>query len=229
MPQIDREGIFRAKPIDIGIRENKKESQVVMIGIQFQITQCLEGENWVDWTGYGFDAYGNFCLVKKDGTVNDMTVTQFVEGLGWDCDHAKLASGFDARECQIRVKQNVYEGKTSYRAEWISDFDADPSGSMKKMEPAAGAAKLARHAAAFRAIGSGANAPTPPPPATPPKSPPPPPPKGNGGPPAPSVAHAPTTATRDEAWAAFVATGEGGRCASGAVAGDCQPACAAEA
>ena len=188
MPLVDREGRFRASAIEAVLRDAKEGSQAVMVGVQFSVDSELQGSEWNDWPAGVFSVYGNFCAVKKDGTINETGADQLA-CIGFTGNLEDL-SGIRG-QCQITVKRNEYDDKVSYRAEWIDPYDHE--GGMRAAEPAVAASLNAQHASKFRAY-FGAQKPHAAPPAGSPKSPPP-----------ASAAKTNGKCTKDEAWAAFTA------------------------
>lgn len=132
MKQLDRAGIFKAVAQSWFV-QTKENSGSVAIGIQFLITAQLNGNNeWDDWSAYeehGITGY--FYVVKRDGSVNVPTVDQLVWSLGWTGDLAEVhALPVPAKEVQITVKEETYEGRTQFKVGWLNpgDFTPGPRG-----------------------------------------------------------------------------------------------------
>jgi len=161
MQTLETEGLFRAKPLSIGIMECRADTQAVIVLAQYQITQHRNGDTWADCSSHNYRTSGIITVIKKDGSPNEVGVRMLMEGLGWDGDLDKLADGWDAPECEITVKPKIFRGETKYEVTWVSAIGVDASWSKKKMNPTAAKAKLEQHAAAIQALCSGAGTPEP--------------------------------------------------------------------
>lgn len=189
MEMLDRTGIFRAAMTDIGIMDTKTETQAVMVSVKFDVLECLDGDEWVDCRDDQLMCYGNFCLVKKDGNVNEFVVKQLQEALGWNGKTASLVDGWDATPCQITVQEDEYEGVVRHKVQWMRAYDAEPPTGLRKADANSAKSKLATYESKFRAICSTGKPKKPatkrPPPITKPKT--------NG------------KCTKEQAWEAFTA------------------------
>lgn len=206
MPLIDREGIFRATPVEFVKRPAKDGAKTVMLGLKFVIAEYLEAGEWKDWREFGYEAFGDYCVVKKDGTLNETTVEFLRDGLGWDGQ----TLGVDGiKPCQIVVKAEEYKGKPRFKPEWINPWDHE-GGGMAAATPDDERGFFAQFGPQLRAI-CGSKATAAPKPNGAPKAPPPakvkaptaPAPgatKTRPAPPPAPVAEKPKATTRDEAW-----------------------------
>lgn len=131
MTIIDRAGIFKAQATSWHVK-TFDNSQSVAISIQFSIVAQLDGQEWVDWTQYGdFTVFGDFWVVKKDGQANVSTAKQLALALGWKGSlKAVNSSPPPTSLVQITVKEEVYKGKTFFKAAWINpeDYSPQPGG-----------------------------------------------------------------------------------------------------
>ena len=76
--QLDRPGIFKAVPTAWKIRSY--DSGAVAVSIQFLINAQLDGNEWVSWAeAEEHTVYGEFFVIKKDGTINQTIVTQLAK------------------------------------------------------------------------------------------------------------------------------------------------------
>jgi len=129
--KIDREGTFMARPISWGVK-TAKDTQAVAINMGFLITAQRDGDQWTDWTGYGdHHAYGDYWIVKKDGTINTQTVDNLVRAFGadavkWMGDLRKIDGPPPDTMVQIVVKEDEYQGVVRYKAAWINAADYEP-------------------------------------------------------------------------------------------------------
>lgn len=131
MSNIDRTGIFRAELTECGVREPKPGAKSIMLGTRFKIIEALEDGEWVDWTEYDVEAFGDFNIIKKDGTINEGSCTQLRDVLGLNHD---FEMNGDGHKCQITVKADTYEGKTKFRASWLDDWDREGGTGIKSAE-----------------------------------------------------------------------------------------------
>lgn len=126
---IDREGIFRVRAETWKVRR-ADNSKSVAISFRFAILEQLDGQEWHDWGQYGgYFVYGDFYVVKKDGTVNAKAVEQLSQSLGWDGSLRTVATCAPPDVVvQVKVEENIYNGRTTYRAAWMNPGDFVPTG-----------------------------------------------------------------------------------------------------
>lgn len=126
---LDREGIFKATPFVWKIQTSDR-SQSVGLNIGFLILSQLDGDEWVSWAEADpHRVYGTFYVVGRDGKILSDKVKKLAEALGWRGDLESVERGGPPdRVVQITVKENLYEGKTTYRADWIEPENFVPKG-----------------------------------------------------------------------------------------------------
>jgi hypothetical protein len=133
MKRLDREGVFRARPVDMGLKPST-DTKSVAVWIEFQITAQQDGSEWTDWSGYeDHSIVGYFYIVKKDGAVNEATVANLVEVLDWDGDPDSIVGTPPDIPVQITVANETYNGKTTLKVQWLNP--ADYQGGAKKATP----------------------------------------------------------------------------------------------
>jgi len=129
---IDRESIFKAVPSEWIVQQ--AESGAIGINIKFAIIEYLENGQWIDWRNFGpYDVSGTYWVVKKDGTINTVTVNQLVESLGWDGSFAHVDKAAPQVVVQIKVEQSTYEGKAYFKTGWMNPGDYTPE--KKQLDP----------------------------------------------------------------------------------------------
>ncbi len=174
MRRLDRPGIFRARPLSWSVRASET-SQAVALSIEFLILAQFEGSRWTNWAEYEpHRVFGDFYVIKRDGSVNQTMVEQLAASLGWSGDLREVGQAVPEVTVQITVKEDAYNGQVRFKADWINPGDHVP--------PPAGTAKgelgalQARFGSLLRAAAAGARrtAPVPPAPAGRAPSPPPP-------------------------------------------------------
>ncbi|MFH1011492.1 MAG: hypothetical protein V1784_09705 [bacterium] len=122
---LDREGTFKAKPLSWNVYEAK--SGAVAVNITFLIIAQWNGNDWDSWAEYASTCPGAFYVVKKDGTVNTVTVKQLSESLGWNGDLKAFLDVPSEIEVQITVRAEDYNGATFYKAGWMNPGNHVPS------------------------------------------------------------------------------------------------------
>lgn len=150
--EVDREGDFRAEIVEFGLRE--LDSKAVCVPIRAKITEFWNGEAWDDWRQYDMHAGGDIWIGKKDGSANDKQIEALMRHAGWDGSLAALVDGsWHPTPCQITVKQDSYEGKTTYKIAWLNAFDRTPGGgSMSNVDEAKVKGLEARFGQTLRAL-----------------------------------------------------------------------------
>lgn len=136
---IDRTGIFKAVPVSWQVRS--KETGSVAISIRFRIVAQLDEKNeWHDWQQYGeYQVFGDYWVIGKGGKVNDKTVEQLSTSLGWRGSLGEIANGTPPEALvQIKVDENTYNGKTSFRAGWMNPGDFVPQSGGEDAETVRG-------------------------------------------------------------------------------------------
>lgn len=204
---IDRKGIFRGSPLEARITQGQDGSQSMGLEVVYGVAECLDGNDWANWSTYQFIARGTLWIIKKDGSLNDKAAETARDVLGWDGDLENV-SPERLRPCQFTVKDEEYNGKTLHKIAWFNDYDFKPgprtldAGAVSTLKITHGA-KLRAFFGATKPASKPSGIPSAPPPTTAKKTLPPP-------PPAPA-AKAATTATaelvatsKDTAWAYVV-------------------------
>lgn len=125
---LDREGVFKAKPLSWNVWEAK--SGAVAVNITFLVVSQWNGESWDSWQEYApYTCVGAFYVVKKDGTVNATTVKQLAAAIGWNGDLKAFLDIPTEMEVQITVKADDYNNMTIYKVAWINPGDHVPTSS----------------------------------------------------------------------------------------------------
>ena len=222
----NREGLFNAFPVQIGIDETGPNNLATCI-INFKLYEELQptGE-WADCSGDNLDITGYFYLEKKDGSLNTVTIDALKDSLGWDGRDPFWLQETDLSQHPVQVKLafEEYGGKTRLKVAYLNPHGSTGKGGVSKADdatrksitnrlgsklratagPAQAPAKAAGKPAAKPAAGTAAPPKLPPakPKAQPPAAPPPPavptpePPRAEPSP-------DPQAATMEAAWAEF--------------------------
>jgi hypothetical protein len=218
----NREGLFNAYPVDIGIDETGPNNLATCI-IRFKLYEELQpsGE-WADCLTDNFDITGYFYLEKRDGSLNTVTIDALKNALGWDGrDPFRLQEvDLSQRAVQVKLAFEEYGGKTRLKVQYLNPFGSTGGGGVTKADDATRKSITNRLGPKFRATAGPAQAPATPakpgatpklPPAKPkaqPATPPPPAPKPEPAPAQPETPADPQAVTMEEAWAEFCAAYE---------------------
>lgn len=126
MAAIDRPGTFKARVVDYGMSNSKTGTP--QFEIEFAITSFYNNGDWEDWTDYGIQTRGWFYPFTKQGKLNDTTVDQLMDSLGWDgLSISSLEKGdFAGMTVQINIKEDNYNGNTKLKVSWMNPEDYKP-------------------------------------------------------------------------------------------------------
>lgn len=152
MQPMDREGIFKARPVAWKVK-TFKDSQSVAIAIDFAVVGWLDQGQWVDWTEYQVGVSGDWFVIKKDGTVNTDSVGQLSAAMGWVPSFKAVGEGPPPeRVVQVTVKKDTYKDRVTFKATWMNPENFVPSSSGADAETVAGLE--ARFGSLLRAAGA---------------------------------------------------------------------------
>lgn len=174
--ELDREGTFRGRIIEFGLQEGSSPSQSVGIGIKVAIDEWFnrETEAWEDWREFEFETIGYINLVTSKGVANDKSADNLCKCTGWNGNLGDIAMGeWKPEPIQFTTKADEYKGKTTFKVDYVNQYDRIPGGGIKSVDAETAKALQAKYGTTFRALGANAKRNTPP--ADKPKSPPPPP------------------------------------------------------
>jgi len=214
----DREGLFHAYPVEIGIGETK-EKKLLQVVILLRLTEELVDGQWTDCSGESMEISAYVCLERKDHSLNEFNIGSLKAALGWDGrDPFWLqdnAQDLAQKPVQAKLGFEEYEGQKSIKVQFLNPYGSQRGG-VPRADDDMRRNVGTRLGSKFRALAGGTPAnppkpavkptaptPTTPKPAAPPAAP----------PPAAAVSQAPSpqaTATMEEAWAEFTnhCTGE---------------------
>lgn len=124
---VDRIGTFRGTIRKYGLREYK--SGAIAMSTIADLTEFWDEatQQWAPWSEWNVEVQGDFFVVKKDGTLNQMQVEALMQYAAWDGVFATAnAQAWKPVPCQFIVTEDEYEGVTRFRASWINAYDAIP-------------------------------------------------------------------------------------------------------
>ena len=198
----NREGLFNACPVNVGVDETGPNKLATCI-INFRLYEELQSSGeWEDCSDANFEVTGYFYLEKKDGSLNTITIDALKSALGWDGRDPFWLQDTDLSQhaVQLKLAFEEYNGKTRLKVQYLNPYGSTGSGGVTKAEGAAKTAIRNRLGSKLRAI-AGPAQPATAKPAAPPKLPPAKPkvPPASAPPSAPSPAPAPEREASGEA------------------------------
>ena len=201
----NREGLFNAYPVDIGVDETGPNKLTTCI-INFKLYEELQptGE-WSDCSHEGFEVTGYFYLEKKDGGLNTITLDAMKAALGWDGRDVFWLQETDLSQHAVQVKLafEEYNGKTRLKVAYLNPYGSTGGGAVTKADEATRKSIANRMGPKLRAMAGPAQA-SMPKPVAPPKLPPAKPKAPTPPPPQAEPAREPSEATMESAWEEFV-------------------------
>jgi len=157
----NREGLFNAHPVQIGIDETGPNNLATCI-INFKLYEELQpsGE-WADCSADNFDITGYFYLEKKDGSLNTITIDALKDALGWDGRDPFWLQETDLSQhaVQVRLAFEEYGGKTRLKVQYLNPFGSTAGGGVTKADDATRKAITNRLGSKLRATAGPAQAP----------------------------------------------------------------------
>ncbi len=188
----NREGLFHAYPVEVGVDETGPNNLATCI-IKFCLFEELTGSEWRPCTDEDLDITGYFYLEKRDGALNSVALDALKAALGWDGRDPFWLQDTDLAQHPVQVKLGYeeYNGKRRLKVQFLNPYGSSGGGVTKADENTRQSIKT-RLGSKFRAMAGPAPAQTsapakPPAPPTPPET------KAN-------------ESTLEEAWAAFAAS-----------------------
>jgi len=161
----NREGLFNAYPVDIGIAETR-ENKLLQAVISYHLVEELVSGEWVDCSGENLEICGYHVLERKDHSLNQFTIEALKAALGWDGrDPFWLqdnAADLAQKPVQVRLAFETYDGQMRLKVAFLNPYGAQPTG-VNKADDGVRRSVQNRLGAKFRALAGGtpANAPKP--------------------------------------------------------------------
>ena len=126
---VNREGTFRVEPVDW--HTSRSQTGAMSLVVNYLITAQFDPEtkSWVDWSKYDMGIVGWHYLIQKNGSLNERTVENVIQALGWSGVFTDLSlESTKLTRCQIEIKNETYNGTTSLKVKWINKWDSVPGG-----------------------------------------------------------------------------------------------------
>jgi hypothetical protein len=169
--RLEHPGIYRAFPVSWGLGQQSDNSQSMPVVIEFRVTARSDGGEWTDLTGYEDQTIsGYFYIVGREGNFLARTMENLAAVIGWSGDCADLLKPPPPAMVQIVVEQQVYNGKTSLKVQYLNPYDFAPgprvqdATGVQDFRKVFGAQMKATAAAVIKANGGPAPKAGPPPP-----------------------------------------------------------------
>ena len=164
----NREGLFNAYPVEIGVDETGPNNLTTCI-INFRLYEELQSSGeWADCADEKFEVTGYFYLEKKDGSLNSITIDSLKAALGWDGRDPFWLQDTDLSQHPVQVKLafEEYNGKTRLKVQYLNPYGSTGSGGVTKADAPTRKSITNRLGSKLRALAGPAK------PAVPPKLPP---------------------------------------------------------
>lgn len=124
---LDRDGIFKARPVEWSVQPSK-QTKAVAIYVGCTITAQYEDGEWKSWEEYEPHSIGGWWyVIGKDGKVNTTAVEQLAKSLWWDGDLRTVAGDPPDLVVQLTVKSEPdLAGNMKRKAQWMNPEDFIP-------------------------------------------------------------------------------------------------------
>jgi len=161
MSQIKQASLYRGIKVDAGI--NKSSGGHIQLVVQLLATECYDPETgeWVeDWQQYdeqfGSEITGYLMLFSKDTSKDAfMTAKQLQKAWGWDGTSLAELEKLEPEPFQFRVIEDEYDGKKRLKVNWVDAYDAEPGGTIQKLDESELKKLDAMYANTLRKLGGG--------------------------------------------------------------------------
>lgn len=153
--RVNRAGTFMMYAIDSKVGKSKANKYPQFVA-QFQGVQefNFESSEWVDVAAEELETRGSFVLAGKDGKVL-FNVENISKAFGWTSGSVQELNDADYSDVPVVVviKENEFEGRTTYRPDGIYPQDADPTtiGGIQELDAGELAKIDALYSAKFKA------------------------------------------------------------------------------
>src|ERR1017187_1195791 len=119
----NREGLFNAYPVDIGIGESR-QNKLLQVSILYRIFEEAAAGEWTDCSAENLEITGYHILEKRDHSLNESTIESLKAALGWDGrDPFWLqdnASALAQQPVQVKLALEEYEGKQNLKVQFLN-------------------------------------------------------------------------------------------------------------
>lgn len=133
----DREGLFHAYPVEIGVNESGPNN-LATATIRFKLFEELTDGKWLDCLGENLEITGYFYLECRDGSLNTVTIEALKAALGWDGRDPFWLQETDLAEhpVQVRLGFEKYDGKTRLKVRFLNPSGATGGAGVTKADEA---------------------------------------------------------------------------------------------
>jgi len=156
MSMLNREGVFHAYPVEIGIDETGGNNLATCI-VRYQVFQERIDGFFDDISDEGAEITPWYYLEKKDGSINDFTVNALKEAFAWDGRDAFWLQDTDLAEhaVQITTAFETYNNTKRLKVQWTNPFGSECGGGVTKADNTTRTAIKNRIGAKLRALAGG--------------------------------------------------------------------------
>ena len=155
-------GIYRARPIEWVIEEYEGK-QTKALRIKFEIIQRWDGDGggggtWSAEFPGGYVQFHRAFIIGKEGNLNERAIRSLTEAGLWDGNFESLAQDPNPHaRAIVDVRENEYNGRVSYRIEWVNPDAEKPraAGGPRTTDASVLQQLQARFGAQTRAMGGG--------------------------------------------------------------------------
>lgn len=133
--QANREGIFHANPIDMGVNQ-MGPNKLVVVTVQLRLFEEFRDSDWADCVSEELEITGYFYIERKDGSLNDFVIDFLKGALGWDGRDALWFQDADLSEHSVQAKlvYDEYEGQKRLKVQRLKPYGSAIGGVSKADE-----------------------------------------------------------------------------------------------
>jgi hypothetical protein len=138
-------GNFRGTIVDSGVSATSGGFPQLVLKVHADEMYDEEEKKWFPWDDFDWDA-----AEAKDRSIVSYNVLFGAKGATLSCDQVKKITGWEGdsfatlcamdltgMKIQWRNEEDTYDGKTKVQVSWIDLFDAEPGGTVRKLDDSA--------------------------------------------------------------------------------------------
>jgi len=158
---MDQEGNFRIQIMEYELKKSQKGATGIAITAKVLARWLLPSEKnpngiWEPWEEYDVEVDGTLWIIgttEKGEKINQRQAEAIMQSCGWN---GSLDDVYNQKwkptPCQCTVQENEYNGKTTYRINWVNTFDAVPGGGLDKVNANDIKSLTARYRSSLKAL-----------------------------------------------------------------------------
>lgn len=134
--QIDREGVFLAKPVEWAI-EPSRSSQAIALAVKYQILGQFDGDQLHSdgWADANVVAYGRHYWAGSTGQLLADAVERMIRAELWDGDlrtvHNQMPPDVEVR---ITITNEPYNGRDQFKVAWVNHRNDTGGGGFRQAD-----------------------------------------------------------------------------------------------